>query len=115
MCNACSGAPPAASTANENKAAKQQLWGPGFSWCLLVPSPSLWDVNPIFALLELLPRCSLVVGRTILVLGASLGERGVGCRDGGRMGGKAGNSMGERGRNGDGAIGLAENRRAGES
>lgn len=85
VCNVCSGAPPAASPANENTAAKQQLWGPGFSWCLLVHASSLWDENPIHSLLELLP--SLLVGRTVLVLGASLGERGVGCRDGGRMGG----------------------------
>lgn len=37
--NGCSGAPPAASTANENKAAKQQLWGAGFSWCPQAPCP----------------------------------------------------------------------------
>lgn len=51
---------------------------------------SLQDVNPIFALLEVLPRCNLLpCGENHLwVLGACLGERGVGCRGEGRMGGE---------------------------
>lgn len=56
---------------------------PGVHWS---HAPFLRDVNPIYALLEMFPRCNLLVGRSILVLGASLGERGVGCRNGGRVG-----------------------------
>lgn len=64
---------------------------PGVRW---LHAPSLWDVNPVYTLLEMFPRCSLLVGRAILVLDASLGERGVGCREEGWVG-KAGSSMSE--------------------